>query len=100
MAKDDLKNLIADYGYYNGFEDADQLAGRTSQMVEYMAVLPKAGKKKELLEAAAKMNVLLRETKKQMPGATKPETVLTFQTKYQPVFKQMVREIVKGTNEK
>lgn len=95
-----LKDLIADYGYYQGFADPDQQVGRSSNTVEYMAVLPKAGKKAELLAAAAKMNVAMQETRKIMPGGQTPETVLVFQTKSQPVFKEMIREIVNDAKEK
>lgn len=98
--QDVLKDLVADYGYYQGTADPDQQVGRSSNMVEYMAVLPKTGKKAELLAAAAKMNVAMQETQKIMPGRKTPETVLAFQTRYQPVFKEMIREIVKGTKEK
>lgn len=98
--QDVLKDLVADYGYYQGTADPDQQVGRSSNMVEYMAVLPKTGKKAELLAAAAKMNVAMQETQKIMPGRKTPETVLAFQTRYQPVFKEMIREIVKDTKEK
>lgn len=95
-----LKDLVADYGYYRGFEDPDQLVGRSSITVEYMAVLPKPGKKAELLAAAAKMNVAMQETRKIMPGSKTPETVLAFKTKYQPVFADMIRKIFKDAKEK
>lgn len=95
-----LKDLVADYGYYQGFEDPDQQVGRSSNTVEYMAVLPKPGKKAELLAAAAKMNVAMQETRKIMPGSKTPETVLAFKTKNQPIFTDMIRKIVKDAKEK
>lgn len=95
-----LKDLVADYGYYQGFADPDQQVGRSSNTVEYMAVLPKAGKKAELLAAAAKMNVAMQETRKIMPGSQTAKTVLVFQTKFQPRFTEIIREIVNDAKEK
>ena len=43
MNKNDLENLVEDYGYFDAFPDG-AAAGRASQAVEYMAVLPKRGK--------------------------------------------------------
>lgn len=98
--QDILKDLVADYGYYRGFADPDQQVGRSSNTVEYMAVLPKAGKKAELLTAAAKMNVTMQETRKIMPGGQTPETVLVFQTNSQPGFTEMIRKIFNDAKEK
>ena len=98
MLKKELDDLIQDYGYYRAFEDPKQLVGRSSMMVEYMAVLPKPGKKQALINAAAKLNVLLNEEQKIMPDAKTPQTVLVFNTHYQPVFKEIVRDVVKSRN--
>ena len=43
MNKNDLDNLVEDYGYFDAFPDG-ALAGRASQTVEYMAILPKREK--------------------------------------------------------
>lgn len=93
--KEELDSAIQDYGYIKKFPDG-ALAGRSSNMVEYMVVQPKPGKKEQLRAAAARMNILLNDDKLKMPGGTDKEEVLTFQPMYQPELYNMVREIVKG----
>ena len=56
MNKNDLENLVEDYGYFDAFPDG-AAAGRASQAVEYMAILPKRGKKQALIDGAARVGV-------------------------------------------
>ncbi|MBR5625768.1 MAG: hypothetical protein IKW67_03245 [Alphaproteobacteria bacterium] len=94
MNKKDLENLVENYGYFDAFPDGEKV-GRASQMVEYMAVLPKRGKKQELIEGAARVGVLLKAARKTFPDG-KMHECLTFPTAYQQKFKQQVRDVVKA----
>lgn len=98
--KEELDSAIQDYGYFNRFSDPNKLAGRSSDMIRYMAVQPKPGKKEQLRAAAARMNILLEEEMLKMPDGTAKEEVLTFNPMYQPELYNMVREIVKGRERK
>ena len=97
--KEQLDSVIQDYGYIKKFPDG-ALAGRSSDMVEYMVIQPKPGKKEELRAAAARMNILLNEDMLKIPGGTAKEEVLTFRPMYQPELYNMVREIVKSRGRK
>lgn len=94
MNKSDLENLVEDYGYFDAFPDG-AAAGRASQAVEYMAVLPKRGKKQALIDGAARIGVLLQTARKQFPDG-KTHECLTFPTAYQQKFKQQIRDVVKA----
>lgn len=94
MNKDDLENLVEDYGYFDAFPDGAP-AGRASQAVEYMAVLPKRGKKQALIDGAARVGVLLQTARKRFPDG-KTHECLTFPTAYQQKFKQQIRDVVKA----
>ena len=94
MNKNDLENLVEDYGYFDAFPDGAP-AGRASQMVEYMAVLPKRGKKQALIDGAARVGILLQTARKQFPDG-KTHECLTFPTAYQQKLKQQIRDVVKN----
>ena len=97
MNKNDLENLVEDYGYIDKLPDA-ALAGRTSTMVEHMVLKPKPGKKEALKAAAARVGVLLSEDTALFPGQDTKTEVLTFPTSMQSQFKDIVRQVVKGRN--
>ena len=94
MNKNDLENLVEDYGYFDALPDG-AVAGRASQAVEYMAILPKRGKKQELIDGAARVGVLLQTARKQFPDG-KTHECLIFPTAYQQKFKQQIRDVVKA----
>ncbi len=93
-----LVNLVQDYGYFNGWLDPDKAVGRSSEMVEFMAILPKPGKKEELKKAAQELNIFLKEDKKSFGSGKPAQEVLTFASQNQPEFKQIIRKIVKEAN--
>ena len=71
------------------------VAGRASQAVEYMAILPKRGKKQALIDGAARVGVLLQTARKQFADG-KTHECLIFPTAYQQKFKQQIRDVVKA----
>ena len=94
MNKQQIDEWVEDYGYFDAFPDGKE-AGRTSEMVEYMAVLPKPGKKQALIDGAARVGVLLQTATKTFPDG-KDHECLTFPTLYQGALKQQIREVVKA----
>ena len=94
MNNNDLENLVEDYGYFDAFPDG-AAAGRASQAVEYMAVLPKRGKKQALIDGAARVGVLLQTARKQFSDG-KTHECLTLPAAEQQNFKQQIRDVVKA----
>lgn len=94
MTKQEADELVETYGYFDAFPDGRQV-GRSSNMVEYMAIVPKRGKKQALIDAAARVGVLLREDKKKFPDG-KEHGCLTVPALHQYDFVNTVRQAVKG----
>ena len=90
----ELDELVADYGYFNAFPNGEKV-GRSSNTVKYMAILPKRGKKQALIDAAARVGVLLKTDKKKFADGTEHEC-LTVPAMHQMDFVNRVRETVKS----
>lgn len=100
MIKEEIDELVQGYGYIDKFPEGMGPVGRSSQMVEYMVLQPKPGKKEQLRKAAARLGILLEDDKLKMSEKGKPEDVLIFRPLHQLEFADMVREVVKGRNGK
>ena len=94
MNKQKLDDLVADYGYFKAFSDGSK-AGRSSNVVEYMAILPKRGKKQALIDAAARVGVLLKTERKKFADGKEHEC-LTVPALHQIDFVNRVRKVVKS----
>ena len=90
----EMNDLVADYGYFNAFPDGSKV-GRSSNAVKYMAILPKRGKKQALIDAAARVGVLLKSDRKKFADGKEHEC-LTVPALHQIDFVNRVREVVKG----
>lgn len=96
MIEKEIDELVADYGYINKFPEGMGPVGRSSQMIEYMVLQPKPGKKEQLRKAAARMSILLEDDRVKMSDKGKAEDVLIFRPLHQFKFADAVRKVVKG----
>ena len=95
-----VSESVADYGYNNRFMNPEKTVGRTSEMVEYMAVFLKPNGQEKFMEAAARLGVAVQPEKLIAPGAKEVSTCYTFNSgsymnMNNKIFRQIVRRAVK-----
>ena len=95
-----ISESAADYGYVNRFPDPEKMAGRASEMVEYMAVFIKPGKQEKFMEAATRLGVTVKSEQLKAPGAAEPSQCYTFisgsyMNMNNKIFRQIVRRAIK-----
>lgn len=96
MIEKEIDELVQNYGYIKKFPEGMGPVGRSSQMVEYMVLQPKPGKKEQLRKAAARLSILLEDDKLKMSAKGKEEDVLIFRPLHQFEFANSVRKVIKG----